>query len=254
MKDRKRLSCHGVDETKEPCQLKAMWDLTLVPAHFSGEKKNPKSLEHRPTHSRVTDTFQQPGYPLPPPIGGPEFLTVGRGTESGKSGPWVLPYGLLSEPRVPKVQKGRVGRGTFSATPPGRAARRLRPRAPGPPLSTASLASPPPLAVCPTAHLGQPPKGPPPGTDARAGLGSETPGTLRAWRPQCVTGRADAGHFSTPDLGRPSRSSRRPPLYTRCGPFKMTEQAPALADLYRLTHTKEQRCLRSRGPLENSAV
>lgn len=39
------------------------------------------------------------------------------------------------------------------------------------------------------------------GTDARAGLASETPGTLRAWRPQCVTGRADARHFSTPTSG-----------------------------------------------------
>lgn len=39
---------------------------------------------------------------------------------------------------------------------------------------------------------------PPPGTDALARLGTETPAALTTWGPQCATGRAGAVNFSTP--------------------------------------------------------
>lgn len=129
--------------------------------HFSENKtkiQNPKSLEHRPT--------------LSPTLVAPS-VRLGHGVPNLES-PGLGSYHMVSSLSLGPRMCERGARSPH--LPGGGADRRRGPLAPGPPLRTPSPASP--LAASPAAHLGQHAPRPPPGHGcARAGLGSEPPGT-----------------------------------------------------------------------------
>lgn len=124
----------------------------------------------------------------------------------------VLPYGLLSEPRVPNVQRGELDR-----APSGQHLPLGLPGGSDP--SHPSLASPlavSPLAVSPTAPLGQPPTRPPPG-DGCAGRAR-------------VRDAGDPEDLAPP--GRPGQGRRRELFHPR--PRAAVTLVPSAASLHPL--------------------